>query len=67
MKPYFDLEMKILEDKSGMTAYEAAVYDITDPLVPIRGHGLIELTRLIDSKVLLRDERSRWMRYNAYI
>jgi hypothetical protein len=59
--------MKILEDKSGMTAYEAAVYDITDPLVPIRGHGLIELTRLIDSKVLLRDERSRWMRYNAYI
>jgi hypothetical protein len=46
--------MKILEDKSGMTAYEAAVYDITDPLVPVRGHGLIELTRLLDTKVLLR-------------
>jgi hypothetical protein len=43
--------MKILEDKSGMTAYEAAVYDITDPLVPVRGHGLIELTRLLDTKV----------------
>ncbi len=55
--------MKILEDKTGMSAYEAAVYDITDPLVPVRGHGLIELTRLLDTKVLLRDERSRRMRY----
>ncbi len=59
--------MKILEDKSGMTAYEAAVYDITDPLVPVRGHGLIELTRLLDTKVLLPDERSSWMGYDAYI
>jgi hypothetical protein len=51
--------MKILEDKSGMTAYEAAVYDITDPLVPVRGHGLIELTRLLDTKV--------WYRYNPVL
>jgi len=43
--------MKILEDKSGMTAYEAAVYDIRDPLVPVRGHGLIQLTSLLHSKV----------------
>ena len=43
--------MKILEDKAGMSAYEAAVYDIMDPLVPVRGHGLIELARLVDEKV----------------
>ena len=28
--------------------YEAALYALTDPLLPIRGHGLIELTKLIE-------------------
>ena len=43
--------MKILEDKEGMSAYEAALYDVKDPLLPVRGHGIIELTKLIDAKV----------------
>merc|ERR1712168_435959 len=45
-----EAEMKILEDKEGMTPYEAALYDIKDPLLPVRGHGIIELTKLVDSK-----------------
>ena len=43
-------EMKILEDKTGMTEYESALYDITDPLLPVRGHGIITLTQLINAK-----------------
>eukprot|EP00088_Acartia_fossae_P066531 TRINITY_DN8255_c0_g1_i2.p1 TRINITY_DN8255_c0_g1~~TRINITY_DN8255_c0_g1_i2.p1 ORF type:complete len:1085 (-),score=304.99 TRINITY_DN8255_c0_g1_i2:578-3832(-) len=43
-------EMKILEDKEGMSPYEAALYDVKDPLLPVRGHGIIELTKLIDAK-----------------
>ena len=43
-------ELKIVEDKTGMSAYEAALYDIKDPLVPVQGHGLIELTKLVNSK-----------------
>jgi len=30
--------------------YEDALYDISDPLLPVQGHGLIELTKLIDAK-----------------
>jgi len=43
-------EMKIVEDKTGMSLYESALYDIGDPLLPVRGHGIIELTKLIDAK-----------------
>ena len=43
-------ELKIMEDKSGMSAYESALYDIGDPLLPVRGHGLIELCGLVERK-----------------
>ena len=43
-------EMKIVEDKTGMSLYESALYDIGDPLLPVHGHGIIELTKLIDAK-----------------
>ena len=46
-------EMKILEDKEGMSAYEAALYDVKDPLLPVRGHGIIELNKLVENKVTL--------------
>ena len=36
--------------KSNRTRYEEALYCLTDPLLPIRGHGLIELTRLVKEK-----------------
>ena len=45
--------MKILEDKEGMSAYEAALYDVKDPLLPVRGHGIIELNKLVENKVTL--------------
>jgi len=45
-----EAELQILEDKEGMTAYEAALYDIQDPLLPVRGHGIIELNRLVEAK-----------------
>jgi len=38
---------KIKETK---TKYEEALYDISDPLLPVQGHGLIELSKLIDEK-----------------
>jgi len=43
-------EIKILEDKEGMSAYEAALYDVKDPLLPVRGHGIIELNKLVENK-----------------
>jgi hypothetical protein len=43
-------ELKIVEDKTGLSPYASAVYDITDPLLPVRGHGLIELTRLVEAR-----------------
>ena len=46
-------EIKILEDKEGMSAYEAALYDVKDPLLPVRGHGIIELNKLVESKVTI--------------
>lgn len=30
---------------------QAALYDVTDPLLPVRGHGIIELARLVDIQV----------------
>ena len=31
-----------------LTTFEAAILDAKDPLVPVRGHGLIELARLVE-------------------
>lgn len=45
-----EVEMKIVEDKTGMSAYESALYDISDPLLPVRGHGIIELSKLVDQQ-----------------
>jgi hypothetical protein len=45
-----EVEMKIVEDKTGMSLYESALYDIGDPLLPVRGHGLIELCGLVEKK-----------------
>jgi len=36
--------------KETKTKYEEALYDISDPLLPVQGHGLIELSKLIDEK-----------------
>jgi len=36
--------------KETKSKYEEALYDISDPLLPVQGHGLIELTKLIDEK-----------------
>merc|ERR1719347_1530973 len=30
--------------------YEAALFDVSDPLVPVQGHGLITLTKLVEEK-----------------
>ena len=38
------------EGASERTRYEEALYCLTDPLLPVRGHGLIELTRLVKEK-----------------
>ena len=43
-------ELKIVEDKSGLSAYECALYDIGDALLPVRGHGIIQLTKLMDDE-----------------
>jgi len=32
------------------SAYESALFDMSDPLVPVQGHGLITLTRLVEEK-----------------
>ena len=32
------------------SAYEAALYDVSDPLVPVQGHGLIALARLLEDR-----------------
>jgi len=36
--------------KETKSKYEEALYDISDPLLPVQGHGLIELSKLIDEK-----------------
>merc|ERR1712106_871835 len=36
--------------KESKSKYEDALYDISDPFLPVQGHGLIELTKLIDDK-----------------
>jgi len=43
-------EIKIVEDKTGLTPLGSALYDLGDPLLPVRGHGLIELARLVEQK-----------------
>merc|ERR1712045_734148 len=32
------------------TKYEDALFNIGDPLLPVQGHGLIQLTRLVEDK-----------------
>merc|ERR1712088_162828 len=32
------------------SAYESALFDVSDPLVPVQGHGLIALARLLEDK-----------------
>jgi len=36
--------------KETKSKYEEALYDISDPLLPVQGHGLIELSKLVDEK-----------------
>ena len=54
--------------------YEAALYALTDPLLPIRGHGLIELTKLMEEKdeeaiknaaTVMKIFKVRFIRFNA--
>ena len=44
------LEEPLEEPLVGRTRYGEALYCLTDPLLPVRGHGLIELTRLVKEK-----------------
>merc|ERR1719481_2056094 len=37
-------ELRKKKNQTEMSKYEAALFDISDPLVPVQGHGLIELT-----------------------
>ena len=41
---------EVLEDSEKMSRYEKALEDLADPLLPVRGHALIELTNLIETK-----------------
>merc|ERR1712059_247828 len=36
--------------EAAMSKYEAALYDVSDPLLPVQGHGLISLARLVEEK-----------------
>jgi len=38
------------KSKETKSKYEEALFDISDPLLPVQGHGLIELSKLIDEK-----------------
>lgn len=44
-------KQKELRKKKGQepkTPYETALFDISDPLIPVQGHGLISMTRLME-------------------
>ncbi len=43
------LEQKIEEEFSG-SRVKYALHLLADPLLPVRGHGLIELTTLVENK-----------------
>merc|ERR1712241_864975 len=38
------------ERKKKRSPYESALFDVSDPLVPVQGHGLITLARLLEDK-----------------
>ena len=43
-------ELRKAKAQEPKSSYEAALYDVSDPLVPVQGHGLISLTRLLVEK-----------------
>lgn len=38
-----------VDENEDMSEYKLALFDLSDPLLPVRGHGIIELTRLIEN------------------
>merc|ERR1719187_1216966 len=38
------------KEANEMSEYRLALFDLGDPLLPVRGHGIIELTRLVEKK-----------------
>lgn len=54
-----DHNMPIGQEKSGKTKCEQALHDACDPLLPVRGHALVQLTKLLqkrDAETLLKKE-----------
>ena len=43
-------KQKELRKSKVRTKYEEALFNIGDPLLPVQGHGLIQLTRLVEEK-----------------
>jgi len=43
-------KQKELRKNKVKTKYEEALFNIGDPLLPVQGHGLIQLTRLVEEK-----------------
>merc|ERR1711990_36995 len=43
-------ERKKKKTQENRSPYEAALFDVSDPLVPVQGHGLIALARLLEDK-----------------
>merc|ERR1719237_576497 len=43
-------ERKKKKTQETRSAYESALFDVSDPLVPVQGHGLIALARLLEDK-----------------
>ncbi|XP_063951543.1 transport and Golgi organization protein 6 homolog [Lytechinus pictus] len=43
-------EDSVQQEKPTSEAFDEAIRDLTDPLLPVRGHGLIMLTRLLKEK-----------------
>ena len=43
-------KQKELRKNKVRTKYEEALFNIGDPLIPVQGHGLIQLTRLLEEK-----------------
>jgi len=43
-------ERKKKRTQETRSAYESALFDVSDPLVPVQGHGLIALARLLEDK-----------------
>jgi len=41
-------EKRKIKNQTESSKYEAALFDVSDPLVPVQGHGLITLTQLLE-------------------